>query len=177
MLETFGATFSGVFASFLLWFGSRYLIRKQRNKKLLKAMMQEIQEELQANIAILSQFSKHIPDMLATSGHIPMTITSLELVAHQYAVTSGEIRLLSDIRKQRLIRYTASILERYNEFVDNTERLLAIFILKDDGLIWAKYRVDRQVELANDTIKLLQDTLNKLQQDKITNEIKPFETN
>jgi len=168
MLETFGATFSGVIASFLLWFGSRYLIRKQRNKKLLKATMQEIQEELQANITILSQFSKNILDVLA-SGRIPMVITRLELGAHQYAVTSGEIRVLSDIRKQRLIRYTASILERYNEFVDNTERLLATFVLKDDGLIWAKYRVDRQVELANDTIKCLQDTLNKLQQDKITN--------
>lgn len=182
MLITFGATFAGVFLSFSLWFASRYLIRQWRNKKALKAMMQEIQEELQLNIAILSQLQKSMYEIF-DKGHIPMEISRLRLVAHKYAISSGEIRLLTNIRKQRLIRYSSAVLDGHNKFVENTERLLATFLLKDDGLIWAKYRVDRLVELADDTRKYLQDALIKLQQDKLPGEdeedrmVKPSNSN
>lgn len=137
-------------------------------------MMQEIQEELQLNIALLQTCIKVSYDVLDKQ-QIPLEMTRVRLAALQYAISSGEIRLLSNIRKQRLIRYAMTICEEYNKFADNTERLLATFMLKDDGLIWAKYRVDKQVEQANATINYFQETLKKLKQDKLLEEGKENE--
>lgn len=167
-LVTFGAAFAGALFSLLLWFGVDYCIRRKRNKKILKAIMQEIQEELQLDIGILVQLRNL--QQIFDGGNVPFKISRLRHSASNYALSSGEIRLISNIRKQRLVRYAATTCEVFNEFVDNTERLLAIFTLKDDGLTWAKYRIDRLIEHANDTKSVLEDYLSKLQQRDLPDE-------
>ena len=170
MLVTFGATFLGVIASFLLWFGGQWWIKRQHDKKAVRAMMEEIQEEILFNIALLTGLMENTPKELER-GNIPLYLpTRMRLAAYQYMVSSGEIRLLDDIRKQRLIRYAGVACETFNKFIDNTEALLAIFLSKPDGLVWAKYRIDRLLESADEKRKYLQDTLNKLQQSKLPEE-------
>ena len=140
MIVTFGATFFGVVASFLLWFGGQWWIKRQRNKKAVRAMMEEIQEEIQLNIALLDQFTKTAPKMLE-EGNVPVYIPErMNLAVYNYVVSTGEIRLIDDIRKQGLIRYAAKVCEIFNKFIDNTELLLAIFLLRRDGLVWSKHR-------------------------------------
>ena len=164
MIVTFGATFFGVVASFLLWFGGQWWIKRQRNKKAVRAMMEEIQEEIQLNIALLDQFTKTAPKMLE-EGNVPVYIPErMNLAVYNYVVSTGEIRLIDDIRKQRLIRYAAIACETFNKFIDNTELLLAIFLLRSDGLVWAKHRLKGLIETAEDNRKYLQDTLNKLRE-------------
>ena len=63
MLITFGATFLGVIASFILWFGGQWWIKRQRDKKALGNMMREIQEEIQFNIGLLDGLIRHVPEM------------------------------------------------------------------------------------------------------------------
>lgn len=170
MLVIFAATFLGVIASFLLWFGGQWWIKRQRDKEALGNMMREIQEEIQLNIAILNELIQNVPKMLET-GNVPMYIPNrMGLGVYQYLVSSGEIRLLTDVRKQRLIRYSAVTCESFNKFIDNSELLLAMFLLKPDGLIWAKYRLERLLESAKDKRDYLQDNLNKLQESKLPEE-------
>ena len=51
---TFGATFAGVLASFVLWYGGSYLIKWIEDKKVLKDIMPEILRELRLDVYILS---------------------------------------------------------------------------------------------------------------------------
>lgn len=162
MWVTFLATFFGVIASFLLWFGGQWWIKRGHNKRAIRHMMPEIQEEIQLNIAVLTELMQGVPKSLEKrmiSHYLPYR---MQLGVYQYLVLSGEIRLL-DFRKQRLIRYAAMICENFNKFIDNTEMLLAIFVLKSDGLVWARYRLEHLVESAKQGRDYLQDTLNKLQ--------------
>ena len=93
-------------------------------------MMQEIHEEIQLNIALLTGLIQAIPRELER-GNVPMYIPHrLKLTVYQYVVESGEIRLLADFRKQRLIRVAASVGESFNRFIENTEMLLATFQFK-----------------------------------------------
>jgi hypothetical protein len=168
-LVTFGAAFSGAIFSLLLWFGIDAWIRRKRNKKTLEAMMKEILEELQFDIALLMQLPENLRQALDSS-NVPLKISRLRYSAANYAISSGEIRLTYNIRKQRLIRYIATVYETFNEFVDNTERLLAILVLKEDGLVWSRYRIDRLVEQATSTKALLEDYNTKLQREDLTDE-------
>jgi hypothetical protein len=177
MLVTFGATFFGVIASFLLWFGGQWWIKRQHNKRAVKAMMQEIQEEIQLNIAILDQFSKTAPKMLK-GGNVPVYIPyRMNLAVYNYVVSTGEIRLINDIRKQRLIRYAALACETFNKFIDNTEVLLAIFLLRSDGLVWSGHRLKGLIESADDNRKYLEDILSKLRRDDLEKEHKEKKDN
>lgn len=170
MLDIFLNVFWGVIASFALWFGGEKLIRHQRDKKARDNMLQEIQEEIELNIAILITLIDSIPRELENRNiphHLPC---KLRLAVYEYIVKSGDIRLLADFGKRRLIRYSAVVSENFNSFIDNTERLLAIFLLKSDGLVWATYRLEKLVEQAKETKGYLQDTLNKLQLNKLSKE-------
>lgn len=164
MLATFGATFLGVIASFLLWFGGQWWIKQQRDKKALEHMMQEIQEEIQLNITLLLQLAQDIPRELnkeKISHYLPHR---MRLAVYYYIVSSGEIRLVPSRRNQRLIRYSAVICENFNKFIDNTEMLLAIFLLKPDGLVLAIHRLEMLAEQAKESANRLQEYLQKLQQ-------------
>lgn len=170
MLTTFGATFLGVIASFLLWFGGQWWIKRRSDKKALEYMMKEIQEEFQLNIALLHIFQKTTLGML-DNGNIPVYIPNrMRLAVYNYIVSSGEIRLIPSIRKQRLVRYSALICENFNKFVDNTEILLAIFLLKTDGLVWAKYRLERLTEQAEESARRLTEYLEKIKQEDLPEE-------
>lgn len=169
-MNTFIATFFGVIASFLLWFGGQKWLQSQAEKKALHNMATELKEEIELNIALLSQLRQGIPRELSR-GNVPHHLPyRLRLVVYDYIVKSGDIRLFTDFSKQRLIRYSAMISENFNHFIDNTETLLGIFILKSDGLKWARYRLEKLVEQAEDSGGYLLDTLNKLQLDKISEE-------
>lgn len=175
MLTTFGATFFGVIASFLLWYGGHWWIERRRNKKALEHMMQEIQGEIQLNIAILTQLRHDIPTELSKeviSAYIPHR---MRLAVYHYIVLSGEIRLLTSRRKQWLIRLSAAICQNFNSFIDNTERLLAIFLLRKDGLVWAKYRLERLAEQAQESADRLSEFLGKLQQANLPEEDVTYE--
>jgi hypothetical protein len=163
---TFGATFAGVILSFSFWFGGSYLIKWLENRKALKYMMREIQEEMQFNIAALDISTGHVQKALS-GGDIPLVIPRLRHSATSYAVSSGEVRFLRSIRKQQIVGYTATVCEEYNHFVDNTERLLAILLLREDGLTWVKHRLEGFAEHISECKSLLQDYLNKLQQEKL----------
>lgn len=52
-LQTFLPVFVGVILSFLLWFGGQWFIGYWRNKKARAAMLQEIEEEIRKNVALL----------------------------------------------------------------------------------------------------------------------------
>lgn len=175
MLATFGATFFGVIASFLLWYGGQWWIERRRNNKALKHMMREIQGEIQFNIALLTQLNQSIPKELSKgmiSHHIP---NRMRLAVYNYTVSSGEIRLLASRRKRGLIRFSAAICQNFNSFIDNTESLLAIFLLKPDGAEWAKYRLEKLAEQAQESANLLQDYLGKLQQENLLEEDVAYE--
>ncbi len=176
MLVTFGATFLGVIASFLLWFGGQWWIKRQRDKKVLGNMISEIQEEIQVNIALLTGLIKGVPKSLQEgmiSHHLPCR---MRLEVYQYAVSSGDIRLL-EFSKQRLIQYTAVICESFNQFINNTEMLLAVFLMKSGGSKWARYRLEQLVESAKDSRDYLQDTLHKLQQGELSKEERMVKSN
>ncbi len=164
---TFGATFAGVILSFLFWFGGSYLIRWLEHRKALKSMMREIHEEMQFNIAELDISTGYVKKALS-GGDVPLVIPRLRHLATSYAVSSGEARLLRSIRKQRIVGYTATACEEYNHFVDNTERLLAILLLREDGLTWVKYRLEGFAEHINGCKSLLQDYLIKLQKKNLS---------
>lgn len=164
MLTTFGATFFGVIASFLLWFGGQWWIKRRRDKKALKYLLQEIQDEIQLNITILTLLVQTIPKKL-DEGDIPYHLPNrMRLAVYYSIVSSGEIRLIPSMRKQRLIRYSAIVCENFNTFINNTEMLLAIFLLKPDGLGLAKHRLERLVEQAEERAKGLTEYLKLLKQ-------------
>ena len=113
-------------------------------------------------------------------GSVPMYIPHrMRVGVYQYLVSSGEMRLLADMRMQRLIHYSAVICEGFNKFVENTEILLAIFQFKprDDALKLAKHRLVNLVEDAKESRDYLQDTLNKLQQSELSKEERMVEPN
>ncbi len=159
---TFGATFAGVILSFSFWFGGSYLIKWLENRKTLKSMMREIQDEMQFNIAELDISMGYVQKSLS-GGDVPLIIPRLRHLATSYAVSSGKLRLIRSIRKQRIVGYTATTCEEYNHFVDNTERLLAILLLREDGLTWVKHRLEGFAEHIKECKSLLQDFLIKLQ--------------
>ena len=114
MIVTFGATFFGVIASFLLWFVGQWWIRRRSDKKALESMMKEIQEELQLNIYLLHIFQTTTLGML-DNGNIPVYIPNrMKLAVYNYIVSSGEIRLIPGIRKQK---HSLSPLEYFRLFL------------------------------------------------------------
>ena len=92
MLITFGATFLGVMMSFLLWFGGEWYLKRDRDKKALKEMMREMEEEIVININLLKSLTEKAPEMLE-GGRIPMFIPQrLKLEVYDYVVATGDIR-------------------------------------------------------------------------------------
>lgn len=168
-LITFGAAFAGVVFSLISWFGIDALIRLRRNNKVLKTMMQEIQEELQFDIALLAMMSTNLRQELDRDS-MPMSIPKLRHSAINYAISSGNIRLIPNFRKQRLVRYAAAACELFNEMSKNTERLLATLILKSDGETWAKYRINKDIEQMSATKRLLEHYLTTIQREDLPDE-------
>ncbi len=182
MLVTFGATFFGVIASFLLWFGGQWWLKRRHDQRVVKHMVREIHEEIAWNINILADFTESAPRMIA-KGNIPLFLPHrMNLSMYRYLTSSGELRLL-DVSKQRWILVAGTLSENFNKFVDNTELLLTAFLGLPDGLKYAIQRLEMLAEQAQDSAKSLNEILGKLnvpkankEEEKETNSTKDSES-
>ena len=161
MLVTFGATFFGVVASFLLWFGGQRWLKRKHNQRAVEHIIREIHEEIALNINILIYFTNDTPKMIE-GGDIPVFIPHrMNLSAYHYLTSSGELRLL-DVSKQRWILNAGMLSERFNGFVDNTELLLTSMMGLPNSLVVARHRLEMLTEQAQETTKNLNEVLGKL---------------
>jgi len=169
-LQTFLPVFVGVILSFLLWFGGQWFIGYRRNKKARAAMLQEIEEEILMNIHLYDEIVRTIPGLLA-QGEIPLHLPyRMRLEVYQYIVKSGEIRLINDMHKQRLIRLTGHLCSTFNTFIDNTEDILVTLIGKQNAVKLAHIRLNGLMEQAEDEKKLVLQWLKELQGEAPANE-------
>jgi hypothetical protein len=168
MLGQFLATFAGVILSFLLWFGGEKVFQYQREKKARAHLYKEIVEEIKENIALLGLFAGTIEKNLK-AGKITLLGLKLNISARSSAISSGELRLISDPEQRQLIRNSTYDSQEFNHFVENTELLLAIVNLKDQpqALRIANYRLSQLKEQAEETANYLQkDIIDKLASSK-----------
>ena len=167
-LQTFLPVLVGVLASFLLWFGGQWLVGYLRDKKAKVAMLREIEEEIVLNMGILDNLVKGISESFSRQDvlvHIPHR---MRLEVFQYIVQSGEIRLITDIHKQRLIRYVAYVCSIFNDFIDNTEVVLATLIGKPNAVKLAHQRLTGLMEQAVQDKEVLSIWLKELQGEALT---------
>jgi hypothetical protein len=177
MLVTFGATFFGVIASFLLWFGGQWWIKHRHDQKAVKNIIREINEEIALNINILVGFIGSTPKIIS-EGNIPFYIPHrMNLSAYHYFSSSVESRLL-DVSIQRWILNAGIQCEHFNNFINNTEVLLTSLLAQPNGLQYAIKRLEMLVEQAKETAKNLKEILEKLKasEDKYAKE-KPIKIN
>ena len=169
-VQTFLPVLVGVLASFLLWFGGQWLVGSLRDEKAKATMLREIEEEITINMLTLDNLVKGISESLARQ-EIPIHIPyRMRLEVFQYIVQSGEIRLITDIHKQTLIRYVAYVCSIFNDFIDNTEVILATLIGKPNALKLAHQRLDGLMEQAADDKKILSIWLKEIQGEALTKE-------
>jgi|GEM_PF-4648418 len=165
-MDTYLATMLGVITSFLLWYLGTSWFQYRRNKKASEILSKELKEEISFNIAILDQFGNNIQEEL--SRHIiPLFIPHrLNLSVYEYAVSSGELRLLPSYQKKELIIDAAYIADSFNKFIENTEYLLGIFQLKphDQALRLAHHRLNGLMEQAESTRQTLLNILKEIKQ-------------
>jgi len=163
MLEQFLATFAGVILSFLLWFGGERIFQHQREKKARIHLHEEIVEELRENIALLGSFADLLEQELK-KGKISVLGLKLNASAMSAAISSGELRLISDPEQRRLIRISADMCGEFNHAIENTELFLAILNLKAQPLALpqAKHRLTQLKEHARRTATYLQGIVKKL---------------
>lgn len=169
-VQTFLPVLAGVFVSFLLWFGGQWLVGYLRNKKAKVAMLREIEEEIVINMDSLDNLVKGISELVA-KGDVPVYIPHrMKLEVFQYIVQSGEIRLISDIHKQRLIRYVAYVCNMFNGFIDNTEVVLVTLLGKPNAVKLAHQRLNGLMEQAVEDKRVLSIWLKELQGEALTKE-------
>ncbi len=162
MFVTFGATFFGVIASFLLWYVGQWWLKRRHDKMAVKHIVREIHEEIALNINILVLLAENVPKM-TTGQTIPAYIPyRMNLSVHRYLTSSGELRLL-DVSQQRWILSAGMISESHNQFISNTELLIATVIGLPNGLVLARARLEGLVTQALDNAKSLKEILGKLE--------------
>jgi len=171
-VQTFLPVLVGVLASFLLWFGGQWLVGYLRDRKAKVALLREIEDEIVINMDSLDNLVRGISDLLdqqAIPVHIPHR---MRLEVSQYVVQSGEIRLITDINKQRLIRYIAYVCNIFNDFIDNTEVVLTTLIGRPNAEKLARQRLTGLMEQAAEHKKVLSRWLKELQGESLTKESK-----
>ncbi|MFC2049797.1 hypothetical protein ACFLTN_01300 [Chloroflexota bacterium] len=163
MLGQFLATFAGVILSFLLWFGGEKIFQHQREKKARAHLYKEIVEEIEENIDFLGLLANLIEENLK-AGKVPVFGIKLNISARSSAISSGELRLISDPEQQKLVRNSAYNCGEFNHFIENTELFLAIINLKAQprALPQAKFRLAQLKENARETATYLRDVVRKL---------------
>ena len=165
-MDTYLATMLGVITSFLLWYLGTSWFQYRRNKKASEILFKELKEEISFNIELLGQCVIDIQEEL--SKHIiPCFIPHrLKLSIYEYAVSSGDLRLLPGPQNKGLIINAAYIADSFNKFIENTEYLLGIFQLKphDQALRLAHHRLNGLIEQGNDTRQTLINILEEIKQ-------------
>jgi hypothetical protein len=155
------ATLSGVILSFLLWLGANRILQNKRDNKVKANMIKALKEEIEMNLNLLANVHEGIEQSLKT-GTIPVYIPQrLDLSVYNYAVASGDIRLIKDFDKQRLLRLIAYSCDVFNHFSENTEFLCGIFLMRNDGLKLSVYRLTKLRESAQDHNKIIADFYHK----------------
>ena len=171
-VQTFLPVLVGVFVSFLLWFGGQWLVRYLRDKKAKAAMLRDIGEEIAVNIQLLDDLVKGVSELVA-KGDVPVYIPyRMKSEVSQYIVQSGEIRLINDIHKQRLIRYVAYVCNAFNNFINNTEVVLVTLLGKPNAVKLAHHRLTGLMEQAVQNKGILSGWLKELQGEALTKENK-----
>jgi len=173
---TFGATFAGVIFSFILWFGGSFFIKWRENRKVLKAMMREIFEEIQLNTGVLSLTVGSIQKALGGID-IPLFFPKLKHSASSYAVSSGEVRIIKNIRKRRIVGYLSLLCESHNHFAENTERILALLLLRKDSIDLVRIRLDGFLKETNEKKLAIEDFQKKLTQKNLPEDGEDTKTN
>jgi len=163
MLEQLLVTIVGVMLSFLLWFGGKKIFQHQRDKKTRIYLHEAIVEELKKNIDLLGSFATLIEQELK-KGNMLVFGLKLNVSAMSAAISSGELRLISDSEQRRLIRISADMCEEYNHLIDHNELLLSILLLKTQPspLPLATNRLNALKEHARKLADYLQDKVDKL---------------
>ncbi len=162
MFVTFGATFFGVIASFLLWYGGQWWLKRRHDQLAVKHTLREMRDEIVDNINILTLFAEGVPKMMA-EGNIPAFLPHrMNLPKYNYLTSSGELRLL-DADKQGWILVAGQASERFNDFIDNTELLLALTLGLPNGLKLATHRLEGLIEQAKEIAKNLKEILGILE--------------
>jgi hypothetical protein len=167
MAIQFGATFAGVFASFLLWFGARWLIQCHTDKNAAKQLLKDIEYEILGNIAILEAIINSTTSLLKDMKNMPSFVPRLRLDVYKYGVGSGDLHLLKNVKTQRLIKYIASECGFFNRYADGTDLWLGIYTLRNDpnSLIGAIRRLQGLIDNAKDTQERLVHSLNDLKKE------------
>lgn len=151
MIVTFGATFSGVIASFILWYGGQWWIKRRSNQNAVKHMLREIRAEIQGNIEITGDFVKSTTTMIGER-KIPVYLPHrMKLHSYRRFVSSGELRLIDDERR-KWIDLAGWYGENWNEFIDNTEMVLVMIMQKPHAVEMAHMRLKGLVDQATANI-------------------------
>ncbi|MCJ7653815.1 MAG: hypothetical protein MUO97_00685 [Dehalococcoidia bacterium] len=163
MLWQLLAIFVSVILSFLLWFGAERIKRDQDDRKTRTHLHEEIVDELKENIALLGAFADLLEQELK-KGKISVLGLKLNASAMSAAISSGDLRLISDSEQRRLIRISADMCGEFNHAIENTELFLAILNLKaqPQALPQAKHRLNELKEHARKSADFLQGIVDKL---------------
>jgi len=163
MLEQLLVTIVGVMLSFLLWFGVGWIVKHRREKKARIHLREEIVDELKENITLLGAFADLLEQELK-KGKVSILGLKLNVSAMSAAISSGELRLISDSEQRRLIRISADMCGEFNHAIENSELFLAILNLKaqPQALPQAKHRLNELKEHARRTADFLQGKVDKL---------------
>lgn len=164
-LQSFLPVFVGVILSFLFWFGGEWLIRHRRDQKARAALLQEVGDEIAANIHILDALIRGIQQVLKDERIATWLGFKMKLEVYQYIVASGELRLINDRRKRGLILSAGLVCSNFNGFVTNSEALLVTLINHPNGSMLAKQRLEAVNESAEEKKKYLLELLKELQQE------------
>lgn len=140
------------------------VLKRREEKVTIAAMERELIEEARLNIAKLDQLSVMIPRM-EESRTVPVFIPyRMSLATLHQVISTGQLRLLPSNQSQRRWRLVAETCESFSGFVDNTELVAIISLLRKDGLTIIKYRCRQLAAQAKDT---------KQSMDRLLSEIDP----
>ncbi len=133
-VRDFVPVFLGVILSFSLWFGSERIIKRKKERKAKAALLQEIYEEIGFNMGRLDALDKAIQQMYTKGELMGLIPYRMKLEACNYAVESGEIRLIIDRKKQGVIRSIKHLCSVFNDFIENIEAFVVTLSGKGESV-------------------------------------------
>ena len=128
-------------------------------------MQRELLPEARLNLDKLDQLPDEFAKMEAT-GKVPVFIPSrMGLAALHQATSTGQLRIIRNRQTEYRWRLIAETCESFNAFVDNTEHVATICLLKTDGASIAFFRANQLAEQAKETKSFIETLLIKIDSD------------
>jgi hypothetical protein len=149
--------------SFSLWFLGEHIIKWRSQKKECEMMYKEVCDEAQLNIIALNTELECVQKALVDVRDIPVFIPRLLTTATIYAITSGNVRFINSRKRQLALCLLNRLYESYNQFIENTEQLFTILLLREDGLTWVHYRLERYCKHISQNITSLNKYLDEFE--------------